>query len=158
LLYVSIPEQSAQALLTPIGQNRGVVTWQTVDRVSVSFLDGLLVASRGLGFDLMSSDVEGTRAALSGARTQNYSRFHSHLGNDNRTQIRSFSCSLAAPVPDRIVILGQEIDTVRRVETCKDVSLEIQNTYWTTSNGSILRSRQWLSEEVGYLETELIRP
>jgi len=172
LLLAEIPAQAAQATLIPwgenvgenVGQNVGVVTWRTGDNVSLAFAAGVIVATRGLGDDLMSADVTGTVQALTtggvgtggvgtGAAAQ-YPRHHSYLDGENQTIFRSFLCQMGAAVPEQINSFGLLRDVSRRVETCYSLEETIENTYWTGSDGTLWRSRQWLGPRLGYMTTE----
>jgi hypothetical protein len=66
LILAELPSQNVVATLIPRDTLDGVVTWRTGRGQTLSFRDGVLVATRSLGNDLMSADVAGTQAALRG--------------------------------------------------------------------------------------------
>jgi hypothetical protein len=152
LLFAEVPEIRGGGVLRPSGANGDVLTWQTPDNRSFSFQNGVLVGTRGLGFDLMSADVSGTLAALSGATGQ-YELFHSTLDGDNKTDFRSFTCAMEAPVAEVIDVFGTVRATMRYDETCHAFGLSIENSYWI-GDGVVWKARQWISEGLGYLITE----
>jgi hypothetical protein len=152
VLFAEVPQIRGGGTLRVAGTNLGVVTWRTIDNITLALDHDVLVATRGLGFDLMSADVAGTRAALAGA-TGEYSLFHSYLDGENQTQFRSFLCTMAAPVPEAIVIFERSHQTLRHDETCYALGLTIENQYWT-GDGLVWKSRQWISEGLGYVITE----
>ena len=149
-MEVRLGDGAAQALLTSSGQNGTVTTWQSADRVSVSCDAGILVATRGLGEDLMSADVAGTRAFLQGHGAAEWSRLHSYLDGDYRTLWRGFRCT-GRLAPDRDSRLRQ------RIEACYGPAGRFTNRYWQDARGVVVRSRQWVGPTLGYLDTDLQR-
>lgn len=71
------------------GGNGDVQTWKLADGVSLSFLDAVLFSSRGLGADLMSADVSGTRAMLAGDGSARHIRLHSYLDGEYQPSFRA---------------------------------------------------------------------
>ena len=140
-----------------VGENGGTVTWATADDVSLAFRGGLVTASRGLGFDLMSADLAGPLAALGGGASQGYARHMTYLDGENRTVFRAFLCDMRPGVPETIAILGEARATIRRDETCRSSEETVGNSYWFGADGTVWRSRQWLGPDLGYLGTELLR-
>lgn len=136
------------------GRRAGVVTWRTTDFVNVSYRDGLLIATRGLPGDLMSADVSGTRAALTGGPVQDYPRFATYLGPDDETLFRSFRCNMTNAGSDPVISFGRRFPATLMRETCFSTGLQVENRYWVAPGGGIRRSFQWIGEELGYLETE----
>ncbi|HKL65436.1 MAG TPA: YjbF family lipoprotein [Roseovarius sp.] len=142
-LRVRLPATGAQATLAPVARNGGVTVWQTLDGITLSFRDGVLIATRGLGDDLMSADVDGTLAMLRGSdRATQYPHIRSYLDGEDRTVFRSFQCRREAG-PDRQI-----------TERCVSTDVGMTNIYWLDGAGEITRSRQWVSPAVDYMETE----
>ncbi|WP_386685019.1 YjbF family lipoprotein [Loktanella sp. R86503] len=136
------------------GRRDGIVTWRTADFVNFSYRDGLLTATRGLGDDVMSADVSGTHAALTGGPVQDYPRFASYLGADDETRFRAFRCVMRNAGPEAVTSFGTVFPATLMQETCYSPGLQIDNRYWLAPGGGIRRSLQWVSPDVGYLETE----
>lgn len=136
------------------GQRDGVVTWRTADFLNFSYRDGLLTATRGLSSDLMSADVSGTHTALTGGPMQDYPRFASYLGADDETELRAFRCVMRNAGSDTVTSFGTLFPTTLMQETCYSPGLQIDNRYWLAPGGGIRRSFQWVSPDIGYLETE----
>lgn len=159
LLLAEIPALNAAATMVPLGSRDGVVTWRTADDVALSFRDGIVIASRGLGFDLISADVAGTLAALDGGRQSGYSRLLTLLDGEGQTLFRAFLCEMGPPRAETIGIVGASFATIRRDETCHSTGLTVENSYWRDADGTMRRARQWLSPGAGLLTTErLTRP
>ena len=153
LLLAELPQLGTAAGVAPAGSNGEVVTWQTGDRVSLSFHDGVVVASRGLGQDLISADVSNTVAALRGGAGGFYEKFHSTLDGEHQTEFRAFQCEITGRAAESIVIFQHRHATTRIEETCHTPGLRVVNRYWL-GGGIMWKSKQWVSPAVGYLLTE----
>lgn len=148
-LYAELPSRGATATLVVEAVNGTVTTWRTADNVTLSFDDGVLVATRGLGFDLMGAGAEKTLAALAGGDPGPYRRQYRYLDGQNHAAYVTAGCT----VQDR----GAETVGGRRLwrhdEICESFHTAFTNTYWSDGGGWVLRSRQWIGPQIGYIET-----
>ena len=64
VLMVALPKGNVAASLIVDARNGDVVTWRDATGVSVVTRRGVVISTRGLGHDVMASDVSGTLAAL----------------------------------------------------------------------------------------------
>jgi|AntRauTorcE11898_2_1112593.scaffolds.fasta_scaffold09655_2 hypothetical protein len=154
LLRVSIPEIGAQATLGPVARRDDVTVWQTLDGITLSLREGALIATRGLGDDLMSADVTGRIEMLRGdGGGQFYPHIRSYLDGEDRTVFRSYQCRRAEQ--DEMVDDGDSV--LRRIEElCISPSDRFTNVYWLAPGGTMIRSRQWISPEIQYMETSRV--
>lgn len=152
LLYVAVPAAGAEATLAPAARNAGTVTWISLDQTTVSTRDGLIVATRGLGHDLMSADVGEVRAALPGGGTA--TRLHYRLDGENRTDVLRFSCTIRPAGRETLDVVGRQVATRRVVERCTGPAGSFVNRYWIDAAGGIAQSRQWLLPEIGAATTQ----
>lgn len=155
LLMARLPRLGTRAMMRPSGRNGDVITWKAPDEVSISLAGGVLVATRGLGPDLMSAEVTRTRAMLAGAPmpARGYARLHSYLDGEHRPQFKSFLCRDAGRRPETIALRGMTRQTLRVTERCTSPDAGFVNEYWIGADGLVWRSRQWIGPGVGYLET-----
>lgn len=151
-LEVQIPARNARALLSRVGENGGVETWIAEDNISISLHDGVLVASRGLGFDLMGAGAAETHAALAHTDETVYRRQMRYLTGDNRSTYVTAGCSMK--LVGREQFGNQSLQ--RFEERCAARSESFTNVFWRDRRGEIVRSRQWLSPEVGYVSFHLL--
>ena len=142
-LVLDVPVFGVAAPFSLSGTNQNVDTYLTSSGVSVSLRNGLLVATRGLGFDLMTADVAETLAAL-GANEDRVVRIHRYLDGDNQIITNSFVCSLARP----------DVDVI--IERCVSTYLVFENTYNFDMNGEIIASEQWVSPQIGMFGITMI--
>lgn len=146
-MRVQIPSRGADAPVTLAARNDDVETWIAVDNISISLRRGVLVATRGLGHDLMGAGAENTLAALAGLAEGEYRRQMRYLTGDHRTTYLNAGCSMAAVATEAVGASRVQ----RHEETCVARDHRFTNVFWTDGTGRIVRSRQWVSPEVGYL-------
>lgn len=139
LLRVDIPSRNASARLKRIGVNGDVETWTSPDNVSISLRQGVVVATRGLGFDMMGGDAGNTLAALAAPGGEVYRRQMRYLTGDNHSTWIAAGCEMTT---------GAE----RFEERCLARRDRFTNLYWTDGAGRVVRSRQWVSPQVGQIE------
>lgn len=154
-LRVRLVNRGAVAALRPVARNGDVVTWRTGDNITLSFQEGLIVASRGLGDDAMSIDNAGSRQASQGAAEGGYyPLFYSTLTPLFQIGYVVFQCQVTDQRSETVTVGGQARSTLRTNETCVSQDLSIENTYWRGRDGVMWKSRQWLGVTTGYIETE----
>lgn len=152
-MRVEIPSRAANAVLSRVAVNDDVETWLAVDNISLSFRQGVLVASRGLGFDLMGADAQGTLDAIAGQGDEIYRHQMRYLTGDHHSTYLAAGC--------RIQIIGTEDvqgqPLQRLEEKCRARNNIFTNIFWQDASGMIVQSRQWVSPEIGYLRTSLVK-
>lgn len=154
-LRVSIPSTGAQATLGPVARRGDVTVWQTLDGITLSFRGGSLIATRGLGDDLMSADVAGRLEMLRRARTADESGYYPHirsyLDGEDRTVFRGYQCRQVSRTGD-----GRDGALRRIEELCVSPTDRFTNLYWLAPGGAVVRSRQWISPTIQYMETSRV--
>lgn len=154
LILAEGTERGLGATLIPAGRNGDVVTWRTGQNQMLSFDGGVLVATRGLGADLMSADVAATRAALTGGPNKGYARLMSYLDGDDNTLLRAMVCDMAPGTAATVDSFGLSFPTTLRVETCRTTGFTTRNRYWLNPDGTMRRAEQWVGPGAGTLVTE----
>lgn len=158
VLLADLPQAGLAATLQRSATRNGVETWRTATGQTLAFRDGVLVATRGLGDDLMDADVTGTLAALRGGAESGgapqHSRLMSFLDGEDRTLFRALLCTMSAPQPATLQGIGATFPTRLRIETCHTTGLSVTNRYWQDHNGTMRRAEQWIGPGLGMLMTE----
>lgn len=153
-MQAAVPRLGARGLVTPAGRNGDVETWRTPDFVTFSFDRGILVATRGLGDDLMSADPVQTHAALAGGAERWGERIHNYLDGEYKSYFMVFQCRRTDSRAETVTIGKTARHTTHTEEHCVTEGREIVNHYWLGADGVMWKSRQWVSPGAGYLETE----
>ena len=135
------------------GANVGEV-WLGVDGTTITFKDGHLIATRGLGEDLMSSEGTFPSFHLISGSTE-YVKTQSWLSEDNQITSTNYSCTASVEnAREKITIFDKTFLVQRAVETCKAGDSTIKNEYFFERNGVVRRSRQFHSPTLGYIFIE----
>lgn len=134
------------------GTNAGRETFIGQTGYSVTLQDGVVVATRGLGDDLMAADVSEVVAALAaGGGTAR--RLHETLDSRDRIVARSFDCTIAAAEPEMVALPTRQVPALRFEENCTGSAVAFTNLYWLDAAGRIVQSRQLVSPTVAYLRS-----
>jgi len=144
-----------QALVANVAVNQGVQTWSSVDKVTVSFRQGVLVATRGFGGDLMAADVPGAATLFRGST--GHTRAHTLLDGTDQPIRTVYVCSVTKRDPQDVVIVGISYRTTHVVEACSNAGVSFQNEFWFDGAQGVRKSRQWVGPDAGYLISEDLR-
>jgi hypothetical protein len=153
VMLATLEEPNRTALLVPLGENGAVRTWTTIDRQTISLRAGRIVATRGLGVDLMSSDASGPRPGSTSVQTL------TTLNSANEIVRMRASCQADSGLPENLTLAsGQRIATHRLRETCRGETASWENIFWISGDGLVRQSRQKLGAETGSLTLQILRP
>lgn len=144
-----------QATVVQVARNGPTQTYLSADDISLSVQNGVLVATRGFGSDLMQADVAGVLAALR-AGGGRYSKTLSQLDGLDQMRDTVLACTLTARGSDRITILGQDFATRLFAESCTAGGINLASQYWM-QGGQMVKSQQWVVPESRPLTIELIK-
>jgi hypothetical protein len=153
-LRASLPKTGAEAVLGPVSRARGITVWQTLDGITLSFRNGVLVATRGLTADLMSADVSGHLTLLNETEIEGYHpHIRSYLDGEDQTVFRSYQCRRAPPTEP----VDRTEGGTRRIEIgCTSPRDSFTNVYWLNDAGTVTKSRQWVSPSIGHVHTKRV--
>lgn len=123
-----------------LDSQRNIQLWTAADGAQVALRDGVLVSTRGFGMDMMSADVPSVAGlAVDHART------HHYLDGADTPIRRSYACTVA------VTENGEKIpNTTHLQESCRSDAGKITNDFWVSSANRVVKSRQWISQGVGY--------
>jgi hypothetical protein len=144
VMIAQVPSRGAVALLSRVNSNRGVDTFLSADGISISTRNGMIVATRGFGFDLMRAD---TARALEGiARAPaTVARAFDHLNGENQIVSVTYQCRYAANAERQVT------------ESCASAAQAFENTHRLGDQGGIVQSKQWVSAQIGVIILEIIQ-
>ena len=149
MLRVSIISRESTAFVFFGGQNGSKVTWLSIDGLSITLDDGLLVGTRGFGDDLMGADTAAAQVSLNGGG--NHLRTLEFLNGLGQLERDVLECSTVVTGRETITIVERSYATTVLEENCTGDNATLKNTYWRDTNGVIWQSRQWVSPLVGYI-------
>jgi hypothetical protein len=151
-LLVDLPSRQASATRALFAQRGPVQDWRGADGIAVILHDDVLMATRGLGADLLGADPV-PRDVLRAAASGPYARQYRHLDGENREVVTAFTCRLRQSGQDTVDLIARQVAARRVIETCTPQSdgPAVINEYWFgLADGVIWKSKQWVGESVGY--------
>ncbi len=141
LLIVTSRRVPVSSILTMFAENDGVRTYLSPDQISFSVRDGILVATRGLGDDLMSADVSDVLPRIR-AGSGRAVRVHRYLDGENQLILASFVCDYGRGS-------GGVVE-----ESCQGEDRSFVNRYNLGGGGQIVTSDQWVGVGQGSYRIE----
>lgn len=150
----TIPAFNTRIAAVPVAVNAGKVT-RMAESISVTTQGGgFLIAARGLPEDLLSTEVSGFGAALSSSGS--YSRIMEWPAERDGTRQSEFTCTISNDGNERISVAGRSSNATLYSDRCVGQYVQFINKYWIDSGNRLLKSNQWVSQSVGYLQIEHI--
>jgi hypothetical protein len=150
ILFVEIDRGQNGTLSQYPGEGIGQ-TWLAVDGSTVTLDNGLLKATRGMGDDLMGSDIS-HEINWSDFEDVSYERRMAYLRFDNKMIIIEYSCTLTDMKNLETINLFDADFSVNHVrETCRGASGSFVNDYYIDTNGLMRNSRQYHGAKIGYM-------
>ena len=143
ILLVSNSSLKFTGLMAPFGGNNGVETWASTSYQTVSLRDGVMVATRGFGPDLMSSVGPGIRTIATASGTTQ--RRYSYLDGADQPQTLEFTCTLAAAGRETIEVMALSYSTRKVTEACNGPAAAFTNEYWFDGITKLRQSKQFLA-------------
>jgi hypothetical protein len=132
---------------------QGIETWISGDKLLVALDDGMLVATRGLGGDLLAADASQTAQAIRAGQPGVVEHFVTRITGEDQAEILAFRCRVSrGPQMDVTLSATQTVKADVWQETCRNNALTFKNTYWVVQgSGDIVQSVQWASTVFGSL-------
>lgn len=160
-LEVRLERQDLAAYLFVSGErNEGargqVQVWRTGDNASITLRNGVLVATRGIGNDILSSTVQ-VSGSLPGP-SQGGTHVQLIRAGDLEERRLAMACELIDRGPASIEIVQRRHATRHLQQKCQASTGEVTNDFWVDNRaGVVWQSRQWAGPEIGYLRVRLLR-
>ena len=153
IILTSSTDKKNQATLVSLGNNEERLTWVSSDGISLSYDNGVLIATRGYSQDLLSLNYEKPEIIFSSNYFQ-YNKIHRYLNGENRYDDLEFSCTGKKMAPKSIEIVGYALLVDRYIETCVSKRHRYKNEYdLLTGTTVVLKSKQWISPANSYFLT-----
>jgi hypothetical protein len=157
VLSVEEREGAFSSLFRQTVNKQGEETWISGDKLSVGMKQGMIIATRGLGGDMLAGDSSQTLAAIKAGREGNTLRFITHLNGNNEAHTLSFRCRLSKTTRQPLDLGAYSVDTVLVSEACTNGDIQFTNLFWVEQGRNrIMQSRQWISDHLGTLALRVI--
>lgn len=140
-----------------IETNGAYRTYATGSRQSLTFRQGLVTATRGLGNDLMSSVTSESLALIAARREGTAKRELRYLDGQNDIFVFSFECQIFVTGSGHVRQGTVSAPVTEMTENCVAPTRKFTNTYKVDRSGMILSSQQWISPYQGYFDIDVMR-
>ncbi len=128
-----------------------VIHWVTEDQVTVTLRDGILIATRGLRGDLLSSSTLARSGGAQGPEGTGTRLFDLRFG-DHESKTLEMACEVVDLGAENLEIVELTYATRHLQERCDGASGRIANDFWVDSRtGRVWQSRQWAGPLNGYI-------
>ena len=150
ILFVEIDRGQNGTLSQYPGEGVGQ-TWLGVDGSTVTLDNGILKATRGMGDDLMGSEIS-LEINWSELEEVSYERRMAYLRFDNKTLINEYSCTLTdMNSMETINLFDAEFSVNHVQETCRGAAGSFVNDYYIDTEGLVRNSRQYQGNKIGHM-------
>jgi hypothetical protein len=154
MIMAKLPATGITSFFVPYGRNGDVETWASPEGQTLSFRQGILIATRGFGPDLMQSAGPTIGQIASGSGS--YSRIYEYLDGADQNLRRKFDCSLSGHGSATITVVERQHTTRLVRETCVGNGADFTNEYWFEGGNFLRKSNQLLVPEWGVLEIQRV--
>ena len=145
IILTSSTDKKNQATLVSLGNNEERLTWVSSDGISLSYDDGVLIATRGYSQDLLSLRYKKPKKIFSSSYLE-YDKTHRYLNGENRYNEIHFECTGKKMAPRSIEIVEYTLMVDRYIETCVSAKHKYINEYDLLSGTTVvMKSKQWIS-------------
>lgn len=137
-MILRLPDLARETTLLQSEERGGIAFWRSLDNVQIMTRQGVVIASRGLGDDLMALSAEGLIRNLGKGVGGSHTRTEHRLSGEGRDEASVFSCTLSAG-PQEWVQVGQNRMTKARVltEACQGPKGNRINRYWRAAGAAV---------------------
>jgi hypothetical protein len=127
-----------------------ITVWRTEDNVTLAMRNGVLIATRGLGGDVISSVVQVSGEDPGPSGSGEHVQFVRSL--DNQEVPLVMACEVIDLGIEIITIVERKHSTRHLQQRCTGNGEDIMNDYWIDSRASLVwQSRQWAGPYIGYM-------
>lgn len=156
ILLVVVDRTDSGYTVLPIAANLGTIQW--IDETGGGLLtrDGVLVGTRGFGFDLLQADVGPIRAALRAGGGTGLVRVEHRLNGAGEPVRERFVCTLSPQGAETLTFFGTAYPTRRYEERCAGDARAPVNRYWLDADGGVRKSVVDLGPVLGTLQLSRI--
>ncbi len=149
IILLSSLDGKKTATLVALGNYKNRLTWVSADGISVSFLNGILIATRGYSQDLLESQQNGLDTLFTDNTKKRLKKYR-YLNSENQYEELIFTCSVVEKRDTPSSFLSITLETTKFTEICKAAKTSHTNEYYVLPNTSIvLKSKQWISATNG---------
>lgn len=158
LMLVTLEAQGSTTVMGLYGQNGPMRTYALPSEQSIILRDGILAATRGFGFDVMSAETDAVAALIRARKEGTAAKVQRYLDAENVERPLPMDCAISRGDKSEYEIAGMTFRGTQMVEVCAFQGQAVGNVYLVSDRGEVLASRQWIGPELGYMTLQTLRP
>ena len=116
--------------------------------------DGIVVATRGFGPDIMTSIAPGIAQVRQASGS--FARSYYYLDGADQKLRLTYACTFAPNGTEAVEVLGKVYATRRVTETCTGPDSSFENVYWFDDGGKLRQSDQILARGLKQIRLQRI--
>lgn len=151
VLLVVVEKSDSGFTALPVASGSGTVQWIDATGGGLLTRDGVLVGTRGFGFDLIQADVAPLRAALRAGGGSDLLRIEHRLNGASEPVRERFFCALVPIGTETLTFFGTAHSTRVFEERCVGETRSFVNRYWRDGGGTMRQSAVDIGPETGVL-------
>ena len=161
LLRISAQTLGVKTLFAQVAENGSYRTYLNNIKMSVTYNNGFITATRGFGLDLLS---QGTSFPVQDMFTETnapkiYMRTQQQLVKIKQVAEIDYDCILERGEVEAVTIVEIDYELVKFTENCKNPTRAFVNTYWVDDETKqIWKSAQSIGTQAGFFITEVLVP
>lgn len=157
LLLAEREREDLAATFVPVGVTGPITVWQTPAGGQLTIKNGVVITTRGYGFDIHSSDVDATFDRIA-AGDGTAVRVQYFMTGEGKMTLRSMACRYTSGPGGEVAMYGRVERKTRIVkELCRTSTDEFANVYLFDGKGDLWQSRQWFGPKVGMVRLTYLK-
>jgi group 4 capsule polysaccharide lipoprotein GfcB/YjbF len=161
LMQISAQTLGVKTLFAQVAQNGPYRTYLNNLKMSVTFNNGIITATRGFGLDLLSQGIsilpEDMFTETNAPKF--YTRTQQQLAKVKTVVEIDYNCTLEKGEAETITIVEIDYDLIKYTETCRNSERAFNNYYWVDDKTKqIWKSAQSIGQEAGFFIAEVLVP
>lgn len=161
LLRISAQTLGVKTLFAQVAQNGDYSTYLNNLKMSVTYNNGIITATRGFGLDLLSQGISiPTKDIFAETNAPKfYTRTQQQLAKSKTVAELDYNCILEKGEVETITIVEIDYPVVKYTETCRNKERAFSNFYWVDEDTKqIWKSAQSIGQHAGFFITEVLVP
>jgi hypothetical protein len=158
LMLVTLEAQGQTTVMGLYGENGPMRTYALPSEQSLILRSGILVGTRGFGFDMMSAETDAVAALILARKEGAAAKVQRYLDAENVERPLPMECAVSRGDKSEYEVAGLKFRGIQMVEICAFQGQAVGSAYLVSDKGAVLASRQWIGPELGYVTLQTLRP
>lgn len=157
VIFIAVDGTKTTTTATLKGENGTMRSWFTAGGQAVILRDGMLAATRGFGFDMISADTAGLAALVRARRAGAAEITLRYLDGLGAERALPLACTTTRGAAQSYEFAGTKWAGTQMAAHCEGLGYSFDNSYVVAGSGAVVSSRQWISAQLGYLTVQSLR-